>query len=513
MSPLAGVLGLWVLAQNPKPLVRSIEVAETACSKDGWCTELPGPVDVALAGGDGRRLVAGSTGGVLVSYEGDTWRPGLDTGLGRVTRLDVQADRVLACDDTRCVQVALTEGRIGPILSEDVPRPRVSSLVKGIFGEGGRYELKNGRLLAFLGERRLFSRKADAVLGGAGTPLWLVRGSSVWRYTPATASTPEAWKEFPIACSVWCGGWNGRLFGDPHRPVLQLRHVLMEGLHAFDGTRFAPLLMPAFGPKEQVRPVVGAGCSPCVVGGFEVAIRHPERWDLVLLPEAAFSRDVWAMGLDARGWPVLVLHDPYAETPRAPETWAFDGTRWSKGGTREKTLRTHRRNAPDTGPSPAWTTDTIRHEDRSCLSRTPWGEHWTQRGTSLRIAGSGGRRIERLPQEFVGCEVFPWERGVFITGMDGGSMVSKRWERFTLGQPVEVTRYRVVGVKEGDVLQVRRGPDPVAGRVASLLPGACVQGVGLEVKGTGGTWWSVKDVAGAEGWSNARYLRAEPCSP
>ena len=413
MSLLVGVFGLVILAQAPEPLVRSIQVAEVACSKDGWCAEFPGPLDVALAEGDGRRMVVGSTGGVLVLYEGGAWRPGLDTGLGRVTRLEVQADRVLACDDTRCVQVALAEGRLGPLVAEDVPRPRVPSLVKGTFGEGGRYELRNGRLQAFLGERRLFSRGADAALGGAGAPLWLVHGSTVWRYTLATASGPAAWTKFPIFCSIWCGGWSGRLFGDPHQPMLQLRHVLVEGLHAFDGTRFTPLLSPAFGPKEHPRPVVGAGCAPCLVGPFEVAIRRPDRWDFV----------------------------------------------------------------------------------------------------SLRIAGPEGRRTERVPQGFWGCEVFPGEHGVFITRDHGGWMISKRWERFTPGHPIEATRYRVVEVKADDVLQVRRGPDPVAGSVASLAPGACVQGVGREVKATGGTWWRVKDAAGAEGWANARFLRAEPCPP
>ena len=515
MSLLVCVLGLVVLAQNPKPLVRSIEVAEVACSRDGWCTELPGPVDVALAAGDGRRLVVGSTGGVLMLYEGGTWLPGLDSGLGRVTRLAVQADRVLACDDTRCVQVALTEGRLGPVVSDDIPRPRdaAPSRVEGTFGEGGRYALRNNQLQAFVGDQRIASRRAETALGGDGAPLWFARGGAVWRYTPASASAPEAWKEFSLPCSVWCGGWKGRLFGDTHRPVLQMHHVLVEGLYAFDGTGFIPLLSPAFSPKTVTRPVVGAGCAPCLVGPLSVAIRRPERWDLVRLPEAAGTHVVRELGLDARGWPLLVLHDPHATPPRAPESWAFDGTRWSRGGARGKTVRTHAREKRDTGPSPSWTTEPPPHDDRSSWARTPWGERWTQRGSTLGISGSGGQRLERLPLSFAGGEVFPGERGVFFTSAHGDWTVSKRWERFTLGQSVEVMRYRVVGVQQGDVLQVRRGPDPAAGSVASLAPGACVQGVGREVKGTGGTWWKVKDAAGAEGWSQAHSLRAESCPP
>lgn len=512
-----GILALALLAQSPPPTVRTVGVSGVACTRDGWCTELPGPLDVATAGADARRVVAGSTGGVLVLHDG-TWLGGVDSGLGKLVHIELEADLVRACDAERCVKVPLASGRFGEAVPDGAPPPGSRApgqqTSSGSFGEGGRYELGGERVRAFANGQRVLSRDGVGALGAAGAPLWVVHGSAVTRYTADEKSPVGRQERFPISCAVWCDGWNGRLFGGADAPFLQLHHHAGEGLYHFEGERFAPLHSPGLAAyKEPTQAVLGEGCSPCVVGAWQVAIRRPDRWVIVSFPRvnAPAATRARAIGLDAEGWPTLRLNLAHLDEPERLEAWAFDGSQWKKGAS-ASTVRVPWRDVDPSAKSPTWTGPRQRGV-RGCTARTPWGESWSISGAGLTATGSRQRRVERLPQETSLCEVVPGEAGVFILdGLRGGAL-SKRWEDLALGEPAEPGRFRVVDVAQDDVLHVRRGPDPAAGSVARLAPGACVEGRGLRTLGRGGAWLKVGPEGAAEGWASARYLKAEPCTP
>jgi hypothetical protein len=511
---VAGVLGVSLLVRASPPLVRTIEVAEVACTRDGWCTELPWPLDVATAEADERRLVAGSTGGSLVLYEG-TWRDGVDSGLERVTHIRLEDDRVHACDARRCVDVAIVDGGFGKVVEAGAPsRAAQARSTSGIFGEGGRYELKGERVHAFHNGRRVLSRQATGALGASGSPLWVVHGSMVTRYSDDGGSPVGRQERLPIFCFVWCEGWNGRLFGSADAPVLQLHHHAGEGLYHHDGTRFAPLHEPGFGGyKEPAAAVLGEGCSPCVVGAWQVAIRRADRWVIVSFPDvnAPMASRAHSIGLDEEGWPTILFNLAHGDEPERLEAWSFDGTRWMKGA-KAKTVRVGSPGNEPAAKRPTWT-ESYRSHDVGCTARTPWGERWAIHGGMLTVEGAGRKRVERLPQQVRFCDVVPGERGVFIlVGLTGG-VLSKKWEDFAIGARVERENFRVTEVAMDDRLHVRRGADPAAGIIASLPPGACVEGVGLRTSGRGGHWLKVRAGDGTEGWASARFLRAEPCAP
>jgi hypothetical protein len=513
----AGLLTLTLLAQASSRPVRTIDVRELACTRDGWCTEQPGPLDAAMVTADARRIVAGSTAGVLVLHEG-AWVDGVDSGLGRIVHVELMGDLVRGCDAARCVDIPIQEGRFGtPVPSEarspGAERPGAQRVRRGSFGEGGRYSLSGERLRVTVDGKRVLSRKATDVLGAEHGPLWVAYSNEVIRYSSDGKSPVGKVERFPVFCDVWCGGWNGRLAGSAEAPVLQLHHHSAEGLYRFDGERFVPMLSPgSTGYKEGSNTVLGEGCGPCLVGAWRVAIRRPGRWVIVPFPElnAPSADRAQAVGLDAEGWPTVLFNLADVDEPARLQAWAFDGTQWTKGA-KAKTVRVPRWHPERPVKSPSWATQHV--EGAECTAQTPWGERWMIRDNgTLEAAGSRGRRVERLPQRTRYCNVVPGEEGVFIFIDIYGGALSKRWERLDLGTPVAPERFRVVDVAAGDVLHVRRGPDPAAGVVARLEPGACVEGKGLKTSGSGGTWLKLGAKEG-EGWANARYLKAEPCGP